>query len=153
MTNTNEKIHNAIHPFEMTNSCICYKTDDEGEAVLDSYGEPVPSDYCYGCYDEELDNLEYCVIATWREWNSISDDTLIRIEGSGMGWTNAKGYTFAKANAKSMVEALSINTEWTLRFRVDDYDNLIVVRSSHDELGARFEFRVATEDEVADYEM
>jgi hypothetical protein len=143
----------TIHPFEMTNTCTCYKTDDEGEAILDSYGEPEPSDYCYGCYDEEIDNLKYCVVEPWLNANGIDEDTLLRVDGSSMGWTHSSGYTFAKANTKSIVEALSINTEWTLRFRVDDYDNLIAVRSSHDELGARFEFRVATEDEVADYEM
>ena len=141
-----------IHPFEMTNSCTCYKTDDEGEAILDSYGEPEPSDYCYGCYDEELDNLEYCVIAPWREANSMDEDSLIIVNGSNVGWTHATGYGVAKANTKSILSILSINTEWTLRFRVEG-DNLIAIRSSHDELGARFEFRVATEDEVADYEM
>ena len=141
-----------IHPFEMTNSCTCYKTDDEGEAILDSYGEPEPSDYCYGCYDEELDNLEYCVIAPWREANSMDDDSLVIVNGSNVGWTHSTGYGVAKANTKSILSILSINTEWTLRFRVEG-DNLIAIRSSHDELGARFEFRVATEDEVADYEM
>jgi hypothetical protein len=141
-----------IHPFQMTNACVCYKTDDEGEAILDSYGEPEPSDYCYGCYDEELDNLEYCVIAPWREANSIDSDSLIVVNGSNVGWTHATGYGVTKANTKSILSILSINTEWTLRFRVEG-DNLIAIRSSHDELGARFEFRVATEDEVADYEM
>jgi hypothetical protein len=148
MTNTT----NTIHPFQMTNACVCYKTDDEGEAILDSYGEPEPSDYCYGCYDEELDNLEYCVIATWREWNNLDSDSLVRVFGSGMGWTKSSGYGFVKADTKSIIEALSINTEWTLRFSVDDYARLIVIRSSHDELGARFEFAPATAKEIADYE-
>lgn len=135
----------TIHPFEMTNACVCYKSDEEGEAILDSYGEPVPSDYCYGCFDEEIDNLKYCVIEPWLNANGIEEGTLLRVDGSSMGWTHSSGYTFAKADTKSIVEALSINTEWTLRFRVED-NNLIAVRSSHDELGARFEFEVADEE-------
>jgi hypothetical protein len=142
---------NTIHPFELTNACICYKVDEEGEAVLDSYGEPVPSDYCYGCFDEEVENLKYCVIGEWLDLRGIADGSPLMVRGSGMGWTNASGWTIVPANTKSIVEALSINTEWTLRFRLDeDTNNLIAVRSSHDELGARFEFSPAESDSFED---
>jgi hypothetical protein len=133
--------------FEITNGCVCYKVDEEGEAILDSYGEPEPSDYCFGCFEDEMDNLKYCVVEPWLKANGIEEGADIRVDGSSMGWTHSSGWTTTVATVKGIVDALSINTEWTLRFRLEEDDTkLIAVRSSHDELGARFEFALADEE-------
>jgi hypothetical protein len=137
--------------FEITNGCICVETDqDTGEVVVDKDGDEVPSAYCFGCYDEEVENLDYCLVNEWREHHGIDKDTKLVVLGEGMFWTNVSGWTIAKnATAQAIVEAMDINTEWRIDFRLED-NELSAVRYSHDEPTGtgRFRFRPATDEEL-----
>lgn len=135
--------------FDLTNVCVCEDVDDNGNAIVDGNGYALPPLSCYGCYEDEIINLNDIIIKPYLLANGIEEDTLLRIDGSNMDWTRRSGYAYANANTESIVEKLSLNTEWILRFALED-GKLSVVRSSHDELGAGFVFRVATEEEVED---
>jgi hypothetical protein len=137
--------------FEITNRCICVQTDqDTGEIVVDKDGDEMPSDYCFGCFDEEVDNLDYTLVTDWRTHNGIDENTPLVVLGEGMFWTNVSGWTIAKtATAKSIVEAMNINTDWLINFKLED-NELSAVRYSHDEPTGtgRFRFRPATAKEL-----
>jgi hypothetical protein len=139
--------------FEITNGCICVQTDqDTGEIVVDKDGDEVPSDYCFGCFDEEVESLDY-LINEWREHHGIDKDTKLAVLGEGMNWDKVSGWTVTEnATAKSLVKAMDINTQWRIDFKLEA-NELWAVRYSHDEpMGTgRFRFRPATDEEL-DYE-
>lgn len=135
---------------EISNNCSCEIYDEEtGESKVDENGYPVMSDYCYGCYDDDLVNFKYDVLPEWLGANGWDSDTRIRINGSGMNWTRSSGYAITEA--QNILDKLSINGDFTLRFYRKG-KNLEVVRSSHDELGALFEFELAPPESDEDYE-
>jgi len=146
-TNTNTEVVR----FDLTNVCVCEDVDDNGNVVVDGNGYALPPMACFGCYDDEIGNLKYEIIKPYLLANGIEEDTLLRIDGEKMGWQSQSGYAYAKANTESIVEKLSVNTEWILRFALED-GKLTVKRSSHDEpMGSpTFTFRVATDEEVED---
>jgi hypothetical protein len=87
----------------------------------------------------------------WLTANEFELDTPIKILGSGMTWRGVSGYKIT--TAKNLISSLTGNYDFTLRFYANaDYTTLKVVRSSHDELGASFEFERATQDELDEYE-
>jgi hypothetical protein len=130
------------YTFELTNGCICVETDqDTGEVALDKYGDPKRSDYCFDCFDEELDCLEESLVTEWRERNGLDESAELVVTGEGMNWNRVSGWAVVKsATAKEIVEALNINTEWRLDFRLEDKE-LTVVRYSHDEPTGTGRFR------------
>ena len=131
---------------EINSDCTCEEYDEEtGESKVDENGYPVMSDYCYGCYDDDLVALKYDVLPEWLGANGWDTDTRVTIRGSRMGWTNDSGYlTTTIESAEKLLDKLRINGDYTLRFYRKG-KNLEVVRSSHDELGALFEFELAEE--------
>jgi hypothetical protein len=142
MAETKTVIIGAIEQ-EITNGCICESYDED----TDTYS---PTDYCYGCFDDEKSNLDYEIVKPWLSMNDLDENDYVRVDGSNVGWTHASGYGYIKANTESLIDFLNIRTEWTLRFKLDN-GKLSVVRSSHDESGAYFEFRKATEQEIEDF--
>lgn len=128
--------------FEMTNSCECQVETETGE--LEYY-------YCGGdCYYEAIDSLSE-FIKPWQEAWGLDNDTRMVVRGTSMGWRHASGYTFCDASAKSIVEALSLNTEWRLLFGLEAGNRLVVNRYSHDEpVGSpTFVFEIAGEEAEA----
>lgn len=122
--------------FTLTNECICTVTDqDTGEIVLDEYGDEKRSDYCYGCYEEELDVFHQFFLDEWLERNDADRDTRIIVCSEAMNWNKVAGY--ASVSAKDLVDTLSINTLWSLEFTLEE-KTLTAVRRSHDELGSFF---------------
>lgn len=122
--------------FTLTNDCVCTVTDQEtGEIVLDEDGEEMRSDYCYGCYEEELAIFHEFVLDEWLARNNADRDSRIVVSTEAMNWDRVSAY--ASVSAKDLVDTLSINTSWILRFTLDE-QLLTVVRSSHDELGSFF---------------
>jgi len=95
-----------------------------------------------------VDNFRYCILAPWLDANEWDDYTRIRIEGYGMGWRGMSG--FLNITADKILDGLSINGEYTLRFKLTGKE-LTAVRSSHDELGASFRFVPVPEGEDEDY--
>jgi Tfp pilus assembly protein PilX len=131
----------AFETFEITNSCICEDYDEDTEMSS-------PSNECWGCYDDEVSNLWYEVIKPWMNANGYDEATNLIIRGSGMTWQRLSGYAYA--TPKTIVEKLSINGDWTLRFKITDgAKTLTAVRYSHDEpVGTgEFTFEVAEEED------
>ena len=136
--------------YELSTYCECVECDDEGNSVLDEKGEYVPSLVCYGCYDDELLNIKHDLLNQWATANGYELATKIKIVGSGMTWRGVSGYKIS--TLENLVSDLTLeNSDYTLRFYAsNDYQTLKVVRSSHDELGASFEFELATDPDEYD---
>jgi hypothetical protein len=137
---------------EITNNCTCTVYDElvDGPAV-DENGDAIPSEYCYGCFEEAVDDLHYNVLQDWLGMHSASDDNYLLIMGSNMNWDRVSGFIIARATGKAIVDALSINGDYRLRFVVTqkpDDETFYAIRSSHDELGAKFTFEVLPDEQV-----
>ncbi len=128
-----EQLSTAVENYEITNNCVCEEYDDEtGESKLDEQGYPIPSQECFGCYEDAMANLKYEVIKPWLDANGYDEDTELVARGTGMTWQRLSGY--ATTTPKKMVDTLSLNGDWTLQFTLaDNGKTLSVVRYSHDE--------------------
>lgn len=123
--------------FELTSNCICHDFNEDT-------GEFTESNECFGCFDDEKSNFKYEVYQPWLEANGFDDDTLIYVFSKAMRWNNVAGWTNIRAS--EVADCLTLNGDYTLRFKLDGKD-LTCVRSSHDELGALFTFTKAEENE------
>jgi hypothetical protein len=142
---TKENTVNEKQHFTLTSECVCTKFDEEtGEEMVDEYGDPVPSDYCHNCYEEELDVFNEFVLDEWLARNDSDRDTRIIVCSEAMNWNKVAGY--ASVSAKDLVDTLSINTLWSLEFTLDNKE-LTAVRRSHDELGAPFVVAIDTRED------
>jgi hypothetical protein len=134
----------------ITSNCVCYKVDEDGEGVLDTDGEAVPNEYCYGdCYTEQVADFTDNILPYWLEAKAVMADSPVRINGSGMGWRGVSGH--AETSARGIVKALEIDGDFILRITYEDGE-LSVVRSSHDELGASFSVEPISLDGESEWE-
>lgn len=115
---------------ELSNNCTC--EDEEGNY----------SDECFGCYDDSRSYLFDHIVPLWESRNKATDN--IRIEGANMGWMHESGWLVTEA--KNLLDALSINGDYTLVFTLEGAD-LKVMRYSHDEHGASFEITFVPDEE------
>lgn len=127
------QLSTEVETYEITNNCICEEYDEEtGESKLDEQGYPVMSQECFGCYEDALANVKYEVINPWLEANGYDEYTELVAYGTGLTWQRLSGY--ANTTPNKIVETLSLNGDWTLRFTLaDNGKTLSVVRYSHDE--------------------
>jgi hypothetical protein len=92
-------------------------------------------------YDETLDTVGL-VLENWRDLNSHKASDNLRIDGEQIGWERRSGYKEVEVEtdlADAIVDALRINGDWTLVFKVSHDGTLSVVRYTHDEpTGAGF---------------
>jgi hypothetical protein len=133
---------------ELSSDCSCEEYDEEtGESKLDEQGEVVMSIVCFGCYDDDKTYIQDEIITTWVERNGFEMDTPLKINGERMTWLSRSGYAFA--TPETLIDKLTLNADFTLRFTLTG-DTLEVVRSSHDEMGALFEFAKIDESELED---
>lgn len=131
---------------ELSSDCYCEEYDEEtGESKLDEQGEVVMSQVCFGCYDDDKAYIQDDLIATWVERNGFEMDTPLKVNGSRMTWLSRSGYAYA--TPETLIDKLTLNGDFTLRFTLTG-TTLEVVRASHDELGALFEFEKLDESEV-----
>ena len=131
---------------ELSSDCYCEEYDEEtGESKLDEQGEVVMSQVCFGCYDDDKTYIQDDLIATWVERNGFEMDTPLKVNGSRMTWLSRSGYAYA--TPETLIDKLTLNGDFTLRFTLTG-TTLEVVRASHDELGALFEFEKLDESEV-----
>ena len=126
--------------FEIGSTCICENYDEDTDTSS-------PSNECFGCFDDEKDNFKYEVLNPWLEANGWSEDTAVYVFSGNMNWNKVAGWTNIRAS--EAVDCLTLNGDFTLRFKLEGKD-LTCVRSSHDELGALFTFTKA-EVEPEDY--
>ena len=126
---------------ELSNNCRCEDYDEET-------GESKYATECFGCWDDDTTYFNDEILPSWLAANGWDNDTLIQINGSKMGWTGSSGWLITRA--EKLLEKFSINGDYTLRMYRKGND-LEVVRSSHDELGAHFTLTLAPEDSEEDY--
>lgn len=108
----------------MDTACQCYDETDEGEVK--------PSSQCFGdCWDWQKDEARN-LIRVWQELNEFDDDTLIKVEGSEMGWLRQSGFAECLSNPERITELLSLNAEFRLEFELIG-KTLTARRWSHDE--------------------
>lgn len=128
---------NTIVEFEISSDCTCETYDEDTDTSS-------PSDYCYGCFDDDKDNFKYTILNPWLEANGWDEDTTILVQSLNMNWNRVAGWT--NARAKEAIDCLTLNGDFTLRYKLEGKD-LTCVRSSHDEMGALFTFTLAGENE------
>ena len=137
-----------VMKWELSSDCVCEEYDEEtGESMLDEQGNVIPSEVCFDCYDENKNNIEEQVIGTWVERNGWEMNTPILVNGKRMTWQGIGGH--AHTTPERLIDTLSLNGDFILRFTLTG-NTLEVVRASHDELGAFFEFAKIDESELED---
>lgn len=133
---------------ELSSNCLCEEYDEEtGESKLDEQGYPVMSQECFGCYDDEKTYIQDEIITTWVKANGWTMDTPLKVNGSRMTWLSRSGYAYA--TPETLIDKLTLDADFILRFTLTG-TTLEVVRASHDELGALFEFEKLDESELED---
>lgn len=127
---------NTIAEFEISSDCTCTYYD-ENDNLVESYDE------CFGCFADDKDNFKYAILKPWYEANGFDDDTIIYVFSGNMNWNKVAGWTNIRAS--EVIDCLTLNGDFTLRFKLDG-KQLTCVRASHDEYGALFTFSKAEED-------
>ena len=118
--------------YTLTTDCTCESYDDSDNLV--------PSDECFGCYDDDKRNL----IEALDVWIHALELSHIEIQGRNMGWTNSTGSATIDADADELIRALQINGDHRLELEIPEGDDLAdfdfkAKRYSHDEpTGASF---------------
>jgi hypothetical protein len=117
---------------EVTSDCRCETYNEDTDTSS-------PSEECYygECYTEAVEDFTENILKVWLDRNRISEDAKIQIVGSKMRWTGSSGWTIVPA--LEINKALEIDGDFILRYKLLGTE-LTCVRSSHDELGASFEF-------------
>lgn len=111
MSDTLEKIEATI-----TSDCTCE----------DEYGN---ANFCYGCYEDDLEFLRDEVIAKWVEVNGYASNT-VRIDGKGMGWQYLNGHKVIALD--DVAKSLNLQGDFRIVFTLQGTE-LTARRWSHDE--------------------
>lgn len=116
--------------FTLTTDCTCEMIDDNDELV--------PSNECFGCYDDD----KALLVETLDKWIAELELSHIEVQGRGMGWTRANGSVIIDADIEELIKALQLRGDFRLEFELPDecFDHdFKVMRYSHDEpTGATF---------------
>lgn len=112
-----------ITRIELATECNC-ETYDEDDNLT-------PANDCLGCYDDTLAYLDD-KLAEWLTANEWTDETIIRVQFSGVSWRNVSGY--GDITPSDMPEFLYLNGEYRIVFELTaDNKTLTARRYSHDE--------------------
>ena len=123
---TEEKI-----TLEMSSDCTCTNEDE------------TPSTDCFDCWQDSV-WLFKDMMNDWRRTVGVDWNT-VRITGRAMGWQSRSGE--ALVSFDKVLEALTINGDFTLRFKHEG-TVLTATRSSHDEpTGAGFSFTLVQDED------
>jgi hypothetical protein len=123
----------VVTTFEITNSCTCENYDEDTDTST-------PAEYCYGdCYQDNRDNLYHEIVKPWFERNDLAFEDKVLVVCKNVNWDHVDGVTTAVCDREGFIDALSINTEWRLDFRLDG-NRLTARRYSHDEPMGSAEF-------------
>jgi hypothetical protein len=102
---------------------------------LDSYGDEFE-------YADAKDEVQLVL--------DSSDSAYFHIAGRNMNWTHSSGFNVIKHD--KVIDSLIINGDFRIEFTLTEgLDTFSAVRYSHDEMGAGFTIRPATDDEIEDY--
>ena len=141
--------------YELSSNCRCTVYDSETDSeVLDDNGNPVPSESCDGCWQDDQSNTEYDIIHPWQEANDIADEDYVVVSANRVSWRNVDGYALSKGDFKSILKMLTFDGDWTLKITYDGNKTMTAQRWSHDEPTGTgiFTFRKATEEEIEDWQ-
>jgi hypothetical protein len=125
--------------FELGSDCTCEVFESEDSE------NTIPSNECFGCWEDDKDNFKYEILNPWLERNGWTADTLIYVFGANMNWNRVSGWTNVRAS--ELLDSVTLRGDFKLRFLLLEDNSLTCVRSSHDELGALFVFDKAKEAE------
>jgi hypothetical protein len=107
----------------LTTECFCtvYDEDDNKQPATD----------CFGCYDDELAYLAE-KLGEWLTANEWTDETIIRVQFSGVSWQRVAGY--GDITVDDILEFLTLNGDFRIVFTLTpDNKTLTARRYSHDE--------------------
>jgi hypothetical protein len=126
---------NVIATASLTSDCTCEVYDDET-------GESTPATECLGyCFDDMREDVEN-LIQDWLDGPSFEGFT-VEVTYSGVNWNRLSGKGgWEPESVKEVWQALTLDGDYTLRFKLLSDGILEVVRSSHDELGAYHALRL-----------
>lgn len=129
----------AVEEVKVTleSNCTC-EYYDEDDNLVPSY------DDCFGCWEDSKEYFNEVIMYPWMAANDYHDKTPIKIVSPNLGWMRRAGYKDTYVD--DIVNSLTINGDFTLNFTLTG-DKLECVRSSHDEMGAYFEFELREEEE------
>lgn len=132
-----ELVASIVAEAELTSDCTCEDWDTDTDTMT-------PAESCWGCFDDAKDNFQFSVLEPWLKANDWDTETLVHVFGANMNWNRVSGWTDVRAS--ELLDSVTLNGDFKLRFVLLDDNSLICVRSSHDELGAIFVFDKARED-------
>jgi len=140
-------MNNEMVEVELSSSCVCVYMDENDEAQ--------PSDECFGCYSDALEDLGRDVLEPWLDAHEADDGDYVVIDGSNIGWLRKSGKAslqidkFGSNDFQSdLLDVLTFNGDFRLVFRLVG-DDLSAIRYSHDEpMGASFVFRYVSANRV-----
>lgn len=131
---------------EISTDCQCYHCQgcDVGWVGRPEDGR------CVDC-GGELQSMTYCDGTCWEDASYIAEEMLteyvasnedtkrLRIEGRRMGWRNLSGWADVRSDWESLLNALRIDGDFTIRMEIDGDGIFTARRYSHDEpTGAYF---------------
>lgn len=122
--------------FELTSNCTCEVFESEDSDTTR------PSDECFGCWDDSVDNFGFEILSPWLKANGWDKETIVYVYSGNMNWNKVAGWTNVRAG--EVIDCLTLRGDFTLRYKLNGKD-LTCVRSSHDEYGALFTFSKAEE--------
>ena len=131
-------MNNEMVEVELSSSCVCVYMDENDEAQ--------PSDDCFNCSSDALEDLEADVLEPWLDAHKADDGDYVVIDGSSIGWLRKSGKASLEfernAFSSDVLDVLTFNGDFRLVFRLEG-DSLSARRTSHDEpMGASFVFRL-----------
>jgi hypothetical protein len=129
------KMTQEIMKWTLTSNCVCVNENDE------------PSENCYDCYVDELDLFKSEMLMPYLAGKGWELNTPIKVSNSRLGWRGVSGYAYT--TPEKLIDTLTFDGDWTLRFEFDGHD-LTAVRSSHDEPMGTGKFEIELSDEVQD---
>lgn len=108
---------------ELTTECSCELYDDDDNLT--------PANDCFGCYNDALDDLGHN-LNLWLQANGYTDETIIRVQFSGVSWRRVGGY--GDITVADIPEFLALNGDFRIVFELTaDNKTLTARRYSHDE--------------------
>lgn len=123
---------------ELTSDCTCTMLD-ENEAEM-------PSDECFGCWEDDLEYFKAEFLGPFLDANDLGTYDTLKLDATNMGWRRETAHAYVEARA--LIDMVALRGDFTLRITLsEDKRELTIIRSSHDELGARFVITPAPESE------
>lgn len=116
--------------YTLSSDCSCESYDDNDNLV--------PSNECFGCYDDD----KALLVEALDSWIAELELSHIQLEGKGIGWRRNYDSFILDANSEELIKALQIRGDFRIEVEIPDEDadhDLNAKRYSHDEpMGASF---------------